>query len=527
MISSRYGSPSSGISALDPRVAETDQYIRQKNIPPDQVEDFLLSMGADPRLASLVFKYRNIKDAAAKQGQPPAPSTTVADDINNQYTQMNQRGLASMPAPAMANAAMQGGITGEPEQRMAGGGVVALAGGGFFNSVINAGMKAASALRRNKGKALVGAGGAATLLAGGDDEDENSGVTVEEEKPAEMTEEDYSNLSSIGIGATKPGTQTAPPAAATPATPTRRGIASTLPITMPTKPTYKDPDLSPWEKSIEAAKKDAPESREAAYEKARAREEKLGQNKIIEERLAGIETEEKEAKMNPRQMFWMAVSKAGFAASAKGARNLAETLAYGGQEGINAFASMKDKQNETLAKLRDKKLELKNMQIAIQRGIMDKADQEYKDGVNTVRDLQLQLAAQHVVINQAANTRSGQEYLALVREAGDTARTNAQIRSNEQLQADRLASAKEIQERQIALTKEKNRLDEEISRRAIQMNSPGLTPAQRASLKKYFDALKKARMDIEGTESSVQSTRARIEAQNAQINDGFGDVSEG
>ena len=73
-----------GISALDPRVAATDNFIQEKQIPPDQVEDFLLSMGADPRLASLVFKYRKVKEAAENQQKGPPSTSNVAEEVSNQ-----------------------------------------------------------------------------------------------------------------------------------------------------------------------------------------------------------------------------------------------------------------------------------------------------------------------------------------------------------------------------------------------------------------------------------------------------------
>ena len=46
----------SGLSALDPRVAATEKFISEKKIPTEQVPAFLLSMGADPRLAGLVLR---------------------------------------------------------------------------------------------------------------------------------------------------------------------------------------------------------------------------------------------------------------------------------------------------------------------------------------------------------------------------------------------------------------------------------------------------------------------------------------
>lgn len=108
----------SGLSALDPRVAATEKFIQEKKIPPDQVANFLMTMGADPRLAGLVLKYQRLKQAGQDQAKD-APASTVAQDIDSQL--QRQQGVASLPAPVMDNA------------QFAGGGVVALAGGGSFS----------------------------------------------------------------------------------------------------------------------------------------------------------------------------------------------------------------------------------------------------------------------------------------------------------------------------------------------------------------------------------------------------------
>lgn len=117
----------SGLTALDPRVAATERFIQQKKIPPNQVADFLLSMGADPRLAGLVMKYQRLKAESATQPKGPAPATTVAQDIDAQIglpaaaeaarqPVPTSRGVASIPAPVMERA------------QFAGGGIVAFAG---------------------------------------------------------------------------------------------------------------------------------------------------------------------------------------------------------------------------------------------------------------------------------------------------------------------------------------------------------------------------------------------------------------
>lgn len=113
-----------GLNALDPRVAATEKYVQklmsEKKLAPDQVPQFLLSMGADPRLVGLVSKFQRLQTASA-QGQPAqAPQTTVAQDVEAQQrgiaapmapVQGRDQGIAALPAPAMARAKFaDGGI---------------------------------------------------------------------------------------------------------------------------------------------------------------------------------------------------------------------------------------------------------------------------------------------------------------------------------------------------------------------------------------------------------------------------------
>lgn len=107
-----------GLSALSPLVSAADQFIREKNIPPDQVPAYLFSVGS-PELAGLTAKFQRLKNATQMmppQGGPPPAPPTVADDINSQMMQYS--GVASLPNPAMDKA------------QFAGGGIVAFSGGG-------------------------------------------------------------------------------------------------------------------------------------------------------------------------------------------------------------------------------------------------------------------------------------------------------------------------------------------------------------------------------------------------------------
>lgn len=115
----------SGLTALDPRVIATEKFIESKKIPPDQVPQFLMKMGADPRLVGLVSKYQQLQQAAAQQPKGPMPTTTVAQDVNAQAMAMapqRQQGVAALPAPVMDRA------------QFAGGGIVGYDDGGFITA---------------------------------------------------------------------------------------------------------------------------------------------------------------------------------------------------------------------------------------------------------------------------------------------------------------------------------------------------------------------------------------------------------
>jgi hypothetical protein len=109
----------SGLNALDPRVAATEKFISEKKIPPEQVPQFLMSMGADPRLAGLVMKYQRLKSAGQQGGNAQPPQTTVAQDIDAQSRQgiaapmapppNREQGIANLPAPVMERAQFAGG----------------------------------------------------------------------------------------------------------------------------------------------------------------------------------------------------------------------------------------------------------------------------------------------------------------------------------------------------------------------------------------------------------------------------------
>jgi hypothetical protein len=111
----------SGLNQLDPVVAQAEQQIERQKLPPDKAVDYLLSKGVDPRLASLVMKYRMLKQSAANApGKAPPPKTVsqdVDEQINAAHAQRNQ-GVAGLPVS-------------NDTFGMAGGGIIAFDGGGM------------------------------------------------------------------------------------------------------------------------------------------------------------------------------------------------------------------------------------------------------------------------------------------------------------------------------------------------------------------------------------------------------------
>jgi hypothetical protein len=517
-----------GISALDPRVAATDKFIQDKQIPPDKVEDFLLSMGADPKLASLVFKYRRVQEAA-KQQQAQPPTASVDQEVSSQYAQLKQRermgqGVAGMPAPNLARAPMQGGITGQPMPQMAGGGIVAFAKGGRSPrtytvdpegnvDIGSAGdlipyeteapppksSSKAGVLRRIAGNPLLRRAGYAglglTALSAllGDEEPKVEGATVEEAPSGtEFTPEEIAILAR-DQAAQKEDTQVA--------TPTK--------INLPAAPTFKRPDLTPFTEAIAEAKKRVPKDREAALAEEMAREEQLGETKVIEARGKELKAQREKAVTSPEKKFWLAFAQAGFAASAKGARNLWETLSIGGVEGMKAYEAMKDKEAATLEKIADKELQLTSMSAAIKRGAMERGDKRFDDARREYQTLQLQHAAQMASIATAENAFGANIYGTQVQ----SAITQAQIAAG-----DRRASMA------LAARANAGKLDDQIARAVANANNFRLTPQERAANQKLVNKLVQQRAEIEATESGVISTRERLAADRAMIpdmNDGF------
>lgn len=490
-----------GISALDPRVAATEKFIQEKQIPSDQVENFLMQMGADPKLASLVFKYRRVQEAAKNQPQGPPSTTTVDQDTSNQYAQLKQQermrqGLGGMSAPAIANAAMQGGITGEPVRRMAGGGPIAFDEGGSIPSNRSIVPYKAPFYKRAAGAALglakrhpLGLGLASLLGLGlmGDDKKQAEGEEAQVEEVLEgLTDEDIRLLAAAD---TKTPAVTAPGAGA--------GAA------MPARPKFNRPQTPEMLAAIADAEKRVPKDRQAAFDEEMAREEELGETKAIEARRKELAGQKEKATTSPEKKFWLAFAQAGFTASAKGARNLWETLSMGGVEGMKAYESMKEKEAETLEKIADKELQLNSMSAAIKRGAMDRGDKRFDDAAKDLRALRLQHETQQATFANLENQFGLEMY-----------KTDAAIASSDRRAAMTAAGRQQLQ-------KLENQYYADIAA-AQRTTDPKLKAAY---LRRAADT-RQAKAELERTESGYQSQAARLAAEKETLTKARGEVDD-
>lgn len=494
-----------GISALDPRVAATDKFIQEKNIPPNKVEDFLLGMGADPRLASLVFKYRKVREAADNQSKGQAPTTNVAQDISNQYAQLKQRermqqGIAAMPAPNLARAPMTGGITGQPVQ-MAGGGPIAFDEGGtiprnrslvpykapFYKRAAGAALGLARRHPLGLAASLLGLG----ALVGGDEEQAaQEGAPQVEEVPEGMTEEQVKLLAAADA---RSPTVTAP------------GVGGGA---MPAKPKAKAIDLSTLENRVAEAKARLPKDEQAAIDAELAREKPYLES--IAARRSKIEEQEKKGTTSPEKKFWLAFAQAGFAASAKGARNLWETLSVGGVEGMKAYESMKDKEDQLRERLQDKMFQLDDLEAQTKRGATKTGIDRLEKARSEVAAAQSELAKTQVAIGLADRTEAGAMYRAELAQAGANQRAAIGLAGKQQLQ------------------KLENQYYADIA--AAQRTTD---PKLKAAYLRRAEDTRRAKAELERTESGYQSMEARLAAENATMTrargqatgDGFDDLS--
>lgn len=459
-----------GISALDPRVAATEKFINENNIPPEQVPDFLMQMGADPKLAGLVFKYRRLQNAAGQQQNQP-PASTVAQDVDQQYAQM-QQGVASLPAPVMENAQFQGGIAPPqeeaPPQGMAGGGIVAFSNGGVPSGstifVDPAGRAQVGAGSIPPGQSIVpyespipdkkdpwwkrgpkvrmppgmarfmprmpkGRLGLAALVGGVG----YMALSPEEQEAVQQAQVDPEGLTDAQRALLAELDKKQPPQTAGD-------------MEMPARPEFIGANTSILDKAIAEYEKGMPKSRDEAIAQQRAMEEEIGETKAIAARREKLEKQLEKSEMPTEKRFWLAFAQAGFAASAKGARNLWETLSKGGEEGLKAYQSMKDKEEATRERLEDKLLQLDSMESAIKRGVITRGDAEYKETRKQVLDLRVTQQAQRTALAEAQNRFNigtySAEMQAAIAKMSRTQRQEAAANLEKQYTADILAAQK-------------------------------------------------------------------------------------
>jgi hypothetical protein len=432
------------------------------------------------------------------------------------------QGVAGMPAPNLARAPMQGGITGQPMPQMAGGGIVAFAKGGSSrtytvdpegNVDIGEGRdmipyeteapspkssSKAGILRRIAGNPLLRRAGYAglglTALSAllGDEEPKVEGATVEQAEEG-LTDED------MAILARDQAARAAKPAAAAP---------SGSGVRMPSAPKFEEPTEALKTLKDIVTKREArlPKDEQAAIETEMAsKKEYLDQ---LKSREAGIAQQEKEGTTSSDKKFWLAFAQAGFAASAKGARDLWETLSIGGVEGIKAYESMKEKEQQLRERLQEKKFRLEDLREQIKSGATTAGRARYDTLSGQVDAAESALVTAQVAVNTAKNTRAGQIY--------EVDSANARAAAG-QAGADRRAN------NALAARADSRRLDDQISdaiARANDFNSP---PQVRAAYQKQAKSLIAQLRERNAAAPGVISTEARLAADAVYAGDGFGE----
>ena len=503
-----------GITALDPKVAATEKFIQDQKIPPDKVEDFLLSMGADPKLASLVFKYRRVQEAAKKQQSQP-PTASVDQEVSNQYAQLKQQermgqGVAGMPAPNLAAAPMQGGITGQPMPRMAGGGIVAFAKGGRpprtytvdaegnvdigsagdlipyeaptrpsrtagARAAMSRGIGALARLPFKHPFITAGLLGGAYLLSPDEEEPQKvEGATVEEVPDSGLSDEDIRLL-----------------AEADKERPAAQGVESRRGVSAP--PKRKAIDISPLEKRLTEAEARLPKDESAAIDAELAREKPYLES--IAARRTKIEEQEKAGTTSSEKKFWLAFAQAGFAASAKGARNLWETLSIGGVEGMKAYESIKEKEQQLRDRLQDKRFQLDDLEAQVKRGATKSGIDRLDKLRAEVTAAQVDLTKTKVAVALAEQSEAGANYRAAAAQEGADRRAREAAAGRQQLQ------------------KLENQYYADIA--AAQRTTD---PKLKAAYLSRAEDTRQAKVQLEQAESGFQSAQARLDQQGSVVN---------
>jgi hypothetical protein len=282
-------------------------------------------------------------------------------------------------------------------------------------------------------------------------------------------------------------------------------------VRMPRAPKFEEPTeaLKTLEDIVARRKARLPENEKAAIEaEMEGESEYLGKLQSREERIA---QQEKEGTTSSEKKFWLAFAQAGFAASAKGARNLWETLSIGGVEGMKAYEAMKDKEQQLRERLQEKRFQLEDLRAQIKRGATSAGRARFDALSKEVDAAESALAAAEIANTAAKNTYSGRIFEV------NSANTRA---AAGQAGADRRASMA------LAARTNAGKLDDQIARAVAKANDFRLPAQERATYQKLVDSLVLQRAKIEATESGVLSTQARLAADRAMIpnmNDGFGE----
>jgi hypothetical protein len=278
------------------------------------------------------------------------------------------------------------------------------------------------------------------------------------------------------------------------------GAGAARPLSAPPKSAAID--LSPLESRLAEAKARLPKDEQAAIDAELAREKPYLES--LAARRSKIEEQEKKGTTSAEKKFWLAFAQAGFAASAKGARNLWETLSIGGAEGMKAYETIKDKEQQLLERLQDKKLQLDDLEAQVKRGATKSGIDRLDKLRSEVTSAQSELTKTQVAVGLADRTEAGANYRARLAQEG----------------ADRRAST----------ASKALRLDQAIDNVILKSTDPNLTEQQRQAAAKLAKELIAQRARKEATESGAQSQAARLSMQRELLGlggegDGFGGLA--
>lgn len=381
----------SGLSALDPRVAATEKFISDKKIPTEQVPAFLLSMGADPRLAGLVLRYQKLKSAGGQGAGAQPPQSTVAQDIEAQ-----QRGIAAPMAPPPNRDQGVGGLPAPVMDRakFAGGGIVAFQNGGDPIEVAKKQLLDMISEAESQGdfnKATVLRGQLRRVVSGNPEsmapqEPRDIGQAVRESVEARVAR-DFPNRQPIQLQSTTP-VNPAAAAAATGQQPLSKGPSArrgprNVPgqgdenIVFDDAPTRGgasvgtaqiNEGLEILRNQVDALKNMKPEDREARYRAAGIEDMTPKQLAKIEERIAALSGDKK-------RDAYLALAQAGFkmaaAASRPGATALG-ALGEGASEGAKMMSDINKQYRALQSDLEDKVMTLQRYQQERKEGRIDR-----------------------------------------------------------------------------------------------------------------------------------------------------------